>query len=195
MSENIQTGLLFGSFNPIHKGHLKIATYMLDYEKLNEVWFVVSPHNPLKDKGMLVSKEQRLEMTRLAAAGKRRFKICDIEFTMPEPSFTIDTLRLLRLKFPQNDFYLMIGSDNLQEFDKWKDYKSIINEFQILVYPRGINVQTNFDNYPNIKITNAPLINISSTEVRQKIMLGKSIERLVPASVNRYIINTGLYRE
>lgn len=195
MPKNIQTGLLFGSFNPIHKGHLKIASYMLDHEELNEVWFVVSPHNPLKNKGMLVSKEQRLEMTRLAVNRNRRFKICDIEFTMPEPSFTIDTLRLLRLKFPQNDFYLMIGSDNLQEFDKWKDYKSIINEFQILVYPRGINVQTNFDNYPNIKITNAPLINISSTEVRQKIMLGKSIERLVPASVNRYIINTGLYRE
>ena len=194
MPKNIQTGLLFGSFNPIHKGHLKIATYMLDYEKLNEVWFVVSPHNPLKDKGMLVSKEQRLEMTRLAVNRNRRFKTCDIEFTMPEPSFTIDTLRLLRLKFPQNDFYLMIGSDNLQEFDKWKDYKSIINEFQILVYPRGINVQINFDNYPNIKITDAPLINISSTEVRQKIMLGKSIERLVPASVNRYIINMGLYR-
>ena len=195
MPKNIQTGLLFGSFNPIHKGHLKIASYMLDHEELNEVWFVVSPHNPLKNKGMLVSKEQRLEMTRLAVNRNRRFKICDIEFTMPEPSFTIDTLRLLRLKFPQNDFYLMIGSDNLQEFDKWKDYKSIINEFQILVYPRGINVQINFDNYPNIKITNAPLINISSTEVRQKIMLGKSIERLVPASVNRYIINTGLYRE
>lgn len=195
VAKKTTTGLLFGSFNPIHKGHLEIAAYMLEHEKMDEVWFVVSPQNPLKEKVLLVSREQRLEMTKLALDAKPGFKICDIEFSMPEPSYTIDTLRLLRTVYPQNDFYLMIGSDNLNDLHRWKDHESILNEFQILVYPRGAAESIPFDQHPNVKLTPAPLIEISSTAIRQKIDDGDPYSDLVPAEVYEYILANRLYKK
>ena len=189
------TGLLFGSFNPVHLGHLKIAVYMLEHEGIDEVWFVVSPQNPLKEKELLVRREQRLEMTRLALDAKPGLKICDIEFSMPEPSYTIDTLRRLRSAYPNNDFHLMIGSDNLQDLHRWKDHKSIINEVQTLVYPRGTAEPTPCDQHPNIKHTRAPLIEISSTAIRKRIMEGDPVSDLVPAEVYEYILANRLYKK
>lgn len=192
-SGKINTGLFFGSFNPVHLGHLGIAGYLLDGEELDEVWFVVSPKNPLKDSEQLANPGQRLAMVKLAAASNTAFKTCELEFSMPRPSYTIDTLRLLSKKYPENTFYLIIGSDNLEELHLWKDHEQILRDYKILVYPRGKTAKNPFDQYSNVKITQAPLIEISSTLIRQRIAQSKDVSHLLPAGVHGYIIQNALY--
>jgi nicotinate-nucleotide adenylyltransferase len=191
--DKMKTGLFFGSFNPLHNGHLLIARYMLEHESLDEVWFIVSPQNPLKDAASLASAEQRLEMLNLAVAKDSRFKVCDVEFSMPKPSYTFDTLELLSKTHPERSFALIIGSDNLEDFRLWKNYEQILEKYQLLVYPRDKEVNSPFASRPNVKITQAPLVEISSTQIRKLLKEGKDLESLIPHEIMRYIMEQGLY--
>lgn len=186
-------GLLFGSFNPVHTGHISIAEHMLSHEGLDEIWFVVSPRNPLKERNMLIGSQQRLEMVRLATGSNPKFKVSDVEFFMPEPSYTCDTLRLIESKHPEIRFFLIIGSDNLKDFHLWKNYEIILSTYPILVYLRSGAEQTPFGNYPGIKLTTAPLLEISSTQIRESIHDDEMLYRLVPAAVADYIRQNKLY--
>jgi len=187
------TGLFFGSFNPVHQGHLGIAEYLLNHEGLDEIWFVVSPKNPLKDSEQLANPAQRLDLVKLATASRPAMKTCDLEFSMPRPSYTIDTLKLLSEKYPERVFFLIIGSDNLEEFSLWKNHEQILRDYKILVYPRSRKFKTPFDHFPNVRITQAPLIEISSTLIRQRLKEKKDVSHLLPAEVHRYIIQNALY--
>jgi nicotinate-nucleotide adenylyltransferase len=194
MNASVQnTGLFFGSFNPVHNGHLEIARYMLSNEGLDEIWFVVSPQNPLKESEELVNAQQRLEMMKLAALSDPRFKVSDVEFTMPRPSFTYHTLERLSANFPEKQFYLIIGSDNLEELSLWKNHKLILQNYKLLVYPRKKEIGGLFTEEPNIRITHAPLLNISSTEIRGLYKSGQDASHLVNPDVHRYIVNNRLY--
>ncbi len=185
-------GLFFGSFNPIHNGHLRIARYLLDYGYCKEVWFVVSPQNPLKQDKSLLSEAKRLEMVQVAIADNVRMKACDIEFFMPKPSYTIDTLRKLdeqygslaegEIKKDGKKFALIIGGDNLRDFPLWKDYRKIASDYPIFVYPRpGIDHPGAF--YGNVVLIDAPLSAVSSTEIRRKVQHREDITPDVPPEI------------
>ncbi len=191
----MRTGLFFGSFNPIHFGHLAIANYIVDFTDVNELWFVVSPQNPLKDKESLAPDYQRLEMVKRAIPfNENRMSVCDIEMSMPRPSYTIDTIKALEQKHLNRTFYPILGSDSMESITQWKDYKELIYNYKILVYPRkGSNLDDIANTYP-IKIVHAPLADYSSTIVRQKIKDNHDIHNLVPESVLDYIKKVGLYQ-
>ena len=194
MNRNIKnTGLFFGSFNPIHVGHIMIANYMNEFEGMDEVWFVVSPQNPFKERTELIPEEHRLNMVEIAVKDLENVKACDVEFTMPQPSYTIDTLNLLHQKYPQNDFHILMGSDNLIYLDRWKDADTIINKYPKLVYPRS-NYAVNLSDLPaKTRITNAPVVDISSTMMREWISSGHNIKAFLPAGVFEYIKENALY--
>ncbi len=187
-------GLFFGSFNPIHCGHLIIANYMADYAFMDEIWFVVSPQNPLKASEELLDEKIRLQLLQLAIQNDSRFKVSDFEFSLPRPSYTEHTLSRLRASYSEHQFTLIIGGDNYQEFHKWKDYQSILEHHKVNVYARaGIAEKPLTANHPKIKLFEVPLLNISSTYVRETIQAGKSIRYLVPESVRLEIIKQGYY--
>lgn len=189
------TGLYFGSFNPIHNGHLAIANYVLDYTVVDELWFVVSPQNPLKAKELLAPDFHRLEMVKRAISEtENRMKVCDIEMSLPKPSFTIDTLLTLEKKYPQKKFYLILGSDSMETITKWKEYDKLLKNYSILVYPReGSNLNDLIQKYP-IKIVNALLVDFSSTTIRQRLNNGLSVSDFIPESVAEYITEHGLFK-
>lgn len=187
-------GLFFGSFNPIHAGHLMIAQYLSNFTSLTEVWLVVSPQNPLKNKKSLANAYDRLEMAKLATEKSEKIKVSDIEFNLPKPSFTVDTLTYLKEKYPNKEFAVIMGSDNLSSFKKWKNYEVILNNYSIYVYPRPGFEANEFENHPNIHITATPLMEISSTFVREAIKKNKSIQYFVPDSVIEFIEAKGLYK-
>jgi nicotinate-nucleotide adenylyltransferase len=191
----MKTGLYFGSFNPIHNGHLAIANYLVDFTDINELWFVVSPQNPLKDKDVLAPDFHRLEMVRRAIPyNEDRFMVCDIEINMPKPSYTIDTLKALEKKYHDKEFYVILGSDSIETITQWKDYETILNCYKILVYPRkGSDIVTLANKY-HFKIINAPLVDYSSSIVRQKINQGEDVRELIPDCVLEYISDFGLYQ-
>jgi nicotinate-nucleotide adenylyltransferase len=190
----MQIGLFFGSFNPVHTGHLIIANYMADYAQLDEIWFVVSPLNPFKANDKLLGEELRLNLLKLAIHGDPRFKACDIEFKLPRPSYTADTLRELRSENPEHKFTLIIGGDNLKGFHNWKDYEDILKHHKVFVYARvGIVEAPLLANHPSIKLFEVPLLNISSTYIRETIKAGKSIRYLVPLAVREEIAKNGYY--
>ena len=191
--EKSKTGLLFGSFNPVHNGHLIIANYMLQYAGLNEVLLVVSPQNPFKTEEWLLDESTRFELVKAALFGNEYIKASDIEFNMSTPSYSIDTINKLIKENPEKDFVLIIGSDNQDDFDKWKNYEAILNKVEIFVYPRPGNKPTKFLMHPKIKQILAPLIDISSTAIREMIKEGKDIRYFVPDSVYYEIIKRGLY--
>jgi nicotinate-nucleotide adenylyltransferase len=193
-NSSTKTGLFFGSFNPVHNGHLIIANYMLDHEGLEEIWFIVSPQNPLKESEILANEQQRMEMIKLAIAPEPRFKVSDVEFSMPKPSYTFKTLEVLTQTKPERNFFLLIGSDNLEDFHLWKNYEQILKKYQILVYPRKKEVNNPYAEAPNVKITKAPLIGISSTEIRELIRAGSNVNQLIPEKVYKYIFIKSLYR-
>lgn len=196
MSINRQSiGLFFGSFNPIHIGHLIIANHMLNEGNVDEIWFVVSPQNPLKERKTLLSDHHRLEMVNMAIEDNDRMRSCDVEFKMPIPSYTIDTLAVLFDKYPNKDFQLIMGSDNLVNLHKWKSYKSILETTKILVYPRPEAPVSNIDTHSAVTITNAPHIELSSSLIRQLIKDKKSIKYMVPPSVEQYIQNMHFYEK
>lgn len=191
---NKKIGLFFGSFNPIHIGHLIIAEYIVEHSDLKELWFVVSPCNPLKKKQSLLNDLQRLYMVNIAIEDDPRFRSCDIEFKLPQPSYTVNTLLHLAEKYPDKEFCLIMGEDNLGCIEKWYNYQYILDNYQIYVYPRDDYKTENKRNMPNIHYVNAPKIGISATMIRQGIQEKKSVKYLMPEKVAQYVEDMGLYR-
>lgn len=186
-----KTGIYSGSFNPIHIGHLALANWLCEFEGLEEVWFVITPQNPLKKRDELMDDSLRLEMARTAIGEYPRFKICDIEFQLPKPSYTIDTLQALSGKFPERDFYFIMGADNWQLFPRWKEYRRILETYNLLIYPRpGFEVNIP-DSYSNVKVVNAPILEISSTFIREAYRAGKDIRFFLPEGVRPYFAGSG----
>ena len=183
----MKIGLFFGSFNPIHVGHLIVANVMATTTDLDQVWFVVSPQNPFKKNTSLLHEFDRLAMVEKAIADNAKFKATDIEFSMPKPSYTIDTLTRLQEKHPQHEFKLIIGGDNLAQFPNWKNYDKILEYFGLYVYPRPNSVKSDLENHPNVKLVNAPSLDISATFIRECLKNGKSIRYMVSEGVEEYI--------
>ena len=188
-------GLYFGSFNPIHLGHLAIAGYMTEFTPLEQVWFVVSPHNPLKKKETLLEDHQRLYMAQLAIGDNDRLKATDIEFKLPSPSYTINTLAYLEEKYPQHIFNLVLGEDNLYTFHKWKNADYILKNYKLYVYPRpGIDC-SDFINDEHIEILEAPLMELSSTFIRKAVKDKKDIRFYMPEREWNYLKEMHFYEK
>jgi nicotinate-nucleotide adenylyltransferase len=183
----MQIGLFFGSFNPIHNGHLIIAQSALESTQIQELWFVVSPQNPFKKNKNLLHEFDRLDMVRLAIEDNDRFRASDIEFHMPRPSYTIDTLIYLKEQFPDKQFKLIIGGDNLAILPKWKNNERILEDFGLIVYPRPGSNHPELSGHPNVTYIEAPLMSISATYIRKCIRNEQSIRYLVPDSVSEMI--------
>ena len=195
MASTKKTGLYFGSFNPIHIGHMAIANFMIEFSDLHELWFVVSPQNPLKEKKSLLQDYHRLEMVRLAIEGDDRFRASDIEFRLPTPSYTINTLAYLEEKYPDREFQLVMGSDGLRTFHKWKHADLISENYHRLIYPRpGMNPEALAD-LPNATLVDAPQMEISSSFIRAAIRDGKDIRHLVPEKAYRYMREMHFYEK
>ena len=191
----MKTGLFFGSFNPIHIGHLAIANYIVEYTDLKQVWFVISPQNPLKKRKGLLADYHRLTLVREAIDGDLRFKACDVEFTMPIPSYSIDTLHVLSSHFPDCLFTLVIGSDNALVFDQWKDYLLLLEQYPVLVYPRqGADFAEVAAKYPQMELLHTDFYNISSTEIRNSIAQKKDVSTWLHLSVFQFIEENNLYQ-
>lgn len=191
----MKTGLYFGSFNPIHIGHLAIANFMIEFSELEELWFVVSPHNPLKEKKSLLKDYHRLEMVRLAIDEDERFRASDIEFKLPTPSYTIDTLVYLEEKNPGREFQLVMGADGLRTFHKWKHAKLIIEKYHRLIYPRpGLDMEA-LSRLPNATLVDAPMMEISSSFIRKAISEGRDVRYLVPAKAYQYMREMHFYEK
>ncbi len=194
----MRIGLFFGSFNPVHTGHLILANYMAQYTDLEQVWLVVSPHNPLKEKTTLARDRDRLNMAQLAVEGNSSLRASNIEMKLPQPSYTIDTLTYLAEQYPQHEFALIMGSDNLLSLPKWKNYTVLVEKHLIYVYARPdalITTETPLINHQNIRILNdVPQMQISATFIREALKSGKSIRYLVPEKVIDYIEEGRLYR-
>lgn len=189
------TGLYFGSFNPIHIGHLAIANYMVEFGGIDELWFVVSPHNPLKQKSTLLPDYQRLEIVNRALGDYSRFKASNIEFSLPKPSYTVDTLAYLDEKYPERQFALIMGEDNLESLHKWKNYELLLEKRKILVYPRPNCNPGLFHANRNVQFINAPLIEISSSFIRQAIKEGKDVRFFMPQKVWEYVDEMNFYKK
>lgn len=189
----MKVGLFFGSFNPIHIGHLAIANYMVEFSDLDEIWLIISPHNPLKKKKTLLNEFDRYKMVELAVGDDIRIKPSNIEFSMPKPSFTIDTLTYLSEKNPNHQFVLIAGTDNFQSFHKWKNYEEILKNYKLYIYPRpGFNLGK-YENHESISLINAPQMEISSSFIRNAIKEKKDIRYFVPDKVYDYILKMNLY--
>lgn len=200
-----KVGLYFGSFNPIHVGHLIIANYMTAFAEMDEIWFIVSPQSPFKNKDVLVDQNHRLKMVQLATFDNEKFIVSDVEFNMPKPSYTIDTLEVLSSEYKDCEFHIIMGEDNLLDLHRWKGFEEIIRNYPILVYPRNLQDQESprikKDQLPDnlspadITICDAPLLMISSTFVRDSILNRKDVRYLIPDSVIQYISNNFFYEE
>jgi nicotinate-nucleotide adenylyltransferase len=185
----MRIGLFFGSFNPIHQGHLIIGQFLLNQTDLSEIWFIVSPQNPLKSGSDLYDEKDRLEMVKMAIADNPKFKVSDIELTMPKPSYTFNTLKKLTIEFPKHEFVIIMGSDNLLHFDKWKGHEEILLEYEMFVYNREGNPGGDFAKNQRVRVFKGPLLNISSTLVRSFLRMKKSIRYMVPKDVEAYLEN------
>jgi nicotinate-nucleotide adenylyltransferase len=190
---SMKIGLFFGSFNPIHIGHLIIANTMADSVEVNQVWLVVSPQNPFKKNSTLLHEFDRFDMVRLAIANNEKLNVTDIEFHLSKPSYTIDTLTYLQSKYPQHEFKIIVGEDNLKGFEKWKNYEKILEYYEILVYPRPNSAPTPFHTHAKVKFVQAPLIDLSATYIREQIRQKKSIKYLVHEDVETMIRIKGFY--
>ncbi len=189
----VKTGLYFGSFNPIHIGHMAIASFMTEFTALEQLWFVVSPHNPLKEKTSLLKGYHRLEMVRLAIDRDDRFRASDIEFNLPTPSYTIDTLTYLEEKYPEREFLLVMGADGLRTFHKWKHAELIEKKYQRLIYPRpGVDLEQ-AARLPNVTVVDAPLMEISSSFIRKAIGEGRDVRHLMPERAYNYMREMHFY--
>ena len=191
----MKVGLFFGSFNPVHIGHMAIACYMIEFTDLDQIWFILSPHNPQKQRESLLSFHHRLEMLHLAIGDDPRFKVSDIESKMPLPSYTIDTLTYLSEKYPENTFGLIIGIDNLKNFHRWKNPGEIIDKYTRYVYPRTNYEDVDIKEHQNINFVNAPKIEISSTFIRESISNGKDVKYFLPLKVYEYIDKMNFYKK
>ncbi|MBW6459922.1 MAG: nicotinate-nucleotide adenylyltransferase [Bacteroidales bacterium] len=189
-----KVGLFFGSFNPVHTGHLIIAGYMLAYTDLDDVWFVISPHNPLKDKKTLLADHHRYMMVQIAIEDNPRFRACNIEFKMPQPSYTIDTIVHLEEKYPDHQFVLIAGTDIFPTFHKWKNHEILLNNNKFYVYRRHGYDLGPYAGHPSILLFDAPQIEISSSFIRQAIREGRNMRYFLPDKVYEYILEMRFYR-
>lgn len=192
----MKVGLFFGTFNPIHVGHLTIANHMAEYSDLDQVWFVVTPHSPFKKKNSLLDDHQRLEMVYRAIKDYPKLRQSDIEFKLPQPNYTINTLAHLEEKYPDYEFALIMGEDNLKSFHKWKNYQVILEMHDIYVYPRISEgkVETEFDEHPSIHHINSPIMELSSTFIRKSIKAGKNVRPMLPENVWEYLDEMNFYK-
>jgi nicotinate-nucleotide adenylyltransferase len=182
-----KVGLFFGSFNPIHIGHLIIANIMAENTDLSKVWFVVSPQNPFKPRKSLLHEFDRYDLVKAAIADHYKLEASDVEFHLPKPSYTIHTLTHLAEKFPEKDFKVIIGEDNLENFPQWKNHQQIMEQFGLYVYPRPHVTNSELKRHPNVKLIEAPLLDISATYIRECIKNHRSIRYLVPEPVEQLI--------
>jgi nicotinate-nucleotide adenylyltransferase len=189
-----KVGLFFGSFNPIHIGHMIIADYVAIQTELKEVWFVVSPHNPLKKKKSLLDGRQRLALVQRAIENDFRFKVSDIEFQLDQPSYTSITLAYLKEKYPTVEFTLIMGGDNLASLHKWKNYESILENYPIVLYSRPDFDATDMLEKGKVTVLDAPQMNISSSHIRQQIADGNSVKYLMPYEAWRYLDEMNFYK-
>ncbi len=201
----MKIGLYFGTFNPIHVGHLIIANHMVDYTSLDEVWLVVTPQNPLKNKTSLLADYHRLATVRIAVENNSKLKACNIEFDLPKPSYTVNTLAYLKEKHPDHTFSLIMGEDNLRTFHKWKNYQQILENYSIYSYPRVLTEQEKedqnsisnnlFKSHPNVTIINAPIMTVSASFIRDAIKNKKDVQYLLTESVYQYVTEMHFYEK
>ncbi len=187
-------GLFFGSFNPIHVGHLIIANYMVSNTDLKKVWLVVSPQNPLKQKNTLANDYDRLHLARLAVEDNLLLQVSDIEFSLPKPSYTIDTLTYLKEKYPTKEFVLIMGGDNVGTLHKWKNYEQLLENYEVYVYKRPNYELGELATHHKIKFFEAPMLDISATYIRDAIRNKKSIQYLVSEKVFDYLESSKMYK-
>lgn len=188
----MKIGLFFGSFNPIHIAHLIIAEHICNFYT-DKIWFVISPQNPLKEKAILLDVNNRITLINAAINNNHKFELSQIELNLPIPSYTINTLQYLEKQLPDNDYYLVMGSDNFASITKWKSFDILLSDYKFLVYKRpGFHIDQNVTN-SNVTILDAPLINISSTQIRELIAMKKSVRYLLPEAVLKIIQNNHLY--
>jgi nicotinate-nucleotide adenylyltransferase len=190
----MKIGLFFGSFNPVHIGHLAIANYIVEFGGINKLWFVISPQNPFKQKNTLLDEYQRLYMLELAIESDERFEVSNIEFKLPRPNRTIDTLAYLKEKYPQNEFLLIMGADNMEGLSKWKNAEILMQNYTFLIYPRhGYSLE----NIPitNYRIINAPQMDISSSMIRDAIHKGNNMRFFMPEKSYRYLQEMNFYKK
>jgi nicotinate-nucleotide adenylyltransferase len=191
----MKIGIFPGSFNPVHNGHLAIANYIAEYEEFDEIWFLITPQNPLKRKSDLLDQDLRLAMLEKAIQGYEKFKINTIEWTMSQPSYTVNTLQKLRVMYPHNSFELIIGSDNWLTFHRWKDYQMILKNFKILIYPRKGTADKIYVNHPNVRISKgSPMIEISSSFIRKAIEENKDIRFYMPEGVYEQVVASDFFK-
>jgi nicotinate-nucleotide adenylyltransferase len=183
----MKIGLFFGSFNPIHIGHLVIANTMATSTDLEQVWFIVSPQNPFKKNNSLLHEFDRYTMVERAIADNHKLKVSDIEFSLTKPSYTIDTLTVLTDKYPEHEFVLIMGEDNLVQFENWKNFEKILEFYKIYVYPRPNTPQQKYSHHTSVKFVEAPLLDISATYIRKRLQEHKNIKYLVTDPVEAYI--------
>ena len=197
---NKKVGLFFGSFNPIHVGHLIIGNHMAEFSDLEEVWFVVTPHNPHKKKNTLLEDTHRLAMVRIATESYPKLKASTVEFDLPQPNYTVNTLTVLEEKYPTKEFCLIMGEDNLKNLHKWKNYEVILERYPIFIYPRiSKNTEDNSNSILNknnsVTFINAPKVELSSTFIRKSIALNKNIKPMLSKNVWHYIDEMNFYKK
>lgn len=185
--------LYFGSFNPVHIGHMAIANYVVEFTDAYQLWFVLSPQNPLKPRKALLPDYQRLDLLHLAIDDSTLFKASSIEFSMPKPSYTIDTLTWLSEKHPDLEFVLLIGADNLKSFHKWKNFQAILNNYTLFIYPRPGIAKESYGLIGDIKYLDAPLMDISSSFIRKAIKARKNVDFFMPSAVAKYVNEMHFY--
>lgn len=190
----MKTGLFFGSFNPIHVGHLIIANHICEFSDLDQVWFVISPQNPFKEKSSLANDYDRLHLVNLAIEDFQNLRASNIEFGLPQPSYTIDTLTVLKEKYPDHDFSIIMGADNLSGFKKWKNYEQILKHYSVYVYPRIGADTEEWKDHPKIGFVDAPIVEISSTFIRQSFKDGKDPHAMLPDRVWKYLDGSSMYQ-
>ena len=187
-------GIYSGSFNPIHHGHLMLASYLVTFGELDELWLIVSPQNPLKPKAELLDDQHRFEMARLAVGDDPFIKVSDVEMHLPRPSYTINTLEHLSEQYPDNQFVFVCGMDSLQNLDKWKDYQKILDNYQIIVFPRHGYDGGELTNHPSVRVVETPIIELSSTFIRNCVANNISVKHFMPEKAYNYLIDNNLYR-
>lgn len=188
----MRIGLFFGSFNPVHRGHIEIATYFIKNTDLEEVWLVVSPQNPLKDNAELLTIDKRLEMVHAAIEHHEDIKCCEVELELPKPSYTIDTLRNLSITHPNHEFIIIMGTDNLENFNLWKSYEEILKDYNIYVYPRAGSSSSTFEGHPSVTLIDSELFEVSATMLRDQIR-NRNNSKWLPDSVAKIIFKKGYY--
>ncbi len=192
--QTIKTGLLFGSFNPVHIGHIAIAAFMKEFDGMEEIWFIVTPRNPFKRQGSLADPADRLEMVKLAIEPYPSFSASDVEFGMPVPSYTFDTMQKLTVDFPGREFSIITGTDNIGSIRKWKDGEKLIAVCNFLVYPRPDSDVRAIEEFPSAKLVNAPVIDVSSSFIRRSLREGRDMRAFVPGAAYDFLERKGLYR-